>query len=65
MMINSEYFKIRESNLGGQGLFAKKFIPKNTCILIEQHLVCTRTFIHKCDDINSYFDFPKIMPPNN
>lgn len=31
--INNEYFELGNSPLGGQCLFAKKDIPKGTCIL--------------------------------
>lgn len=63
MAVNNEYFELRDSALGGQGLFATKFIPKGTCILVEKHIACVRNFTHIYDQVNSYFDFPKIMPP--
>lgn len=34
MEINYEYFELKISELGDQGLFAKNFIPKGTCILV-------------------------------
>lgn len=63
MIIHSDNFYIKESQLGGQGLFAKKYIPRGSIILKEKHLSCIRTFVSSSDDINSYFDFPELCPP--
>lgn len=61
-MIDNEYFDEQNSHLGGRGLFAKKFIKKGTQILIEKHISCVRNFTSPSDKLNSFFDFPKIIP---
>lgn len=62
MMINNEYFELRDSSSSGQGLFAKKKIPKGTIVLIEEHLACSRNIIYDDDTINSYIEYPDIIP---
>ena len=57
-----QWFEIRDSPLGGQGLFAKKFILKNTLILIEEHITCIRNFNSGYSQVNSYFDYPELKP---
>lgn len=65
MIIDNEYFEVHDTRLRVQGLFATKDIPKGTCILIEEHIVCLRNIEHESDEVNSYFDFPQFKPEND
>lgn len=64
MIVDNEFIELRKSLLGGEGLFAKKNIPKGTQILREEHISCVRNFTSSVPQLNSYFDFPKIVPTN-
>ena len=38
-------------------------VANTTCVLIEEHIACVRNFKHISNQVNSYFDFPYIIPP--